>query len=242
MYRKSIRRKTITDLNLDSLMDILTCTVGLLLFIVIFAIIEARGVKIMMFTPLVKDAPSGSERKLLLCNEGKIMLFDFAVSMEKLYKDMWELNGEAVTYENLPRFAKYTDDKNIQDDYFTYNVDYVNWSEGNWWDQKKLRAYQIVINEKKDVGGFTASQLEDDPLRFLKIIEKFDNSKIWFSFLIDEQSLEVFRVARKLLKEKGFITGWDPGSYEFPIEIILHDSGGGYNNELKPTDNNEKSQ
>ena len=69
MYSRNTRKRKSTILDLDSLMDVLTCSVGVMLFIVIFAVLEVRGSSILIFTPLERDPPEGSTRIFVLCQK-----------------------------------------------------------------------------------------------------------------------------------------------------------------------------
>ena len=220
MYRETKKRGTLDNLNLDSLMDILTCTVGLMLFIVIFAVIEAQGVRIKMFTPMVKDAPANSGRKLFICKNGRIRFFDSVNSIEKLLGN-WKLS-----YKNVPAIVESANKKNITDGYFDYKLDYDQWTEGDWYQgQTNYRSIILIVNERGDKKGETADQLKFNTAEFREIIEKFNKNNVWIAFSVDTKSFEVFREARKICVENGFITGWDPADIIFPLRTVI--LGGG---------------
>ena len=67
MYRPRKAKAARDDSSLDSLMDVLSCAVGVMLFIVIFAVIEARGTSVLIYAPpLLREPPVQSERILVL--------------------------------------------------------------------------------------------------------------------------------------------------------------------------------
>ena len=215
MERRPKNRKKANTLNLDSLMDILTCTVGLMLFIVIFAVLEAHGVRIKMYTPMVKDAPENSERKLFICKNGTIRILDVNSKIDMLFAN-WKLN-----YENVPKIVQSANRKNVNDDFFRFELAYNEWEEGNYWTgQKTYRSIDLVVLEKS-VSGETVEQISSISSKYEKTIQKFDNTKIWVAFSVDENSLEVFRKAREICIENDIATGWDPVSFNFPLRVNL---------------------
>ena len=79
MYRPRRSRTTVDNLNLDSLMDVLSCSVGVMLFIVVFAVIEARGTNVLEYSPpLLREPPGNSQRILALCKDERVRILDVA--------------------------------------------------------------------------------------------------------------------------------------------------------------------
>lgn len=220
MYVKKRKRLFTNDINLDSLMDILTCSFGVMLFVVIFAVLEARGVNIKMLTPLAQDPPKGSERILFVVNNGRIRFFDVQRSVDKL------IGKSRVTFESVPNLVKQANEKKITDQYFSYSLEYNEWMEGNsFFGTTTRRSVSLIVKEKEAAYGDTLEQLQQGSSEFKDIIKRFDKSKSWIAFSLSEDSLDVFREARSIAIQNGFRTGWDPGFIHFPYkEVIL---GGG---------------
>lgn len=207
MYRKTRRNIFIDGINLDSLMDILTCLVGIMLLVVIFAVIEARGVNVRMHMPMVKDPPENSERIICICNKGRVRLFDIDSAIEKLAK-----SNLTLCFENVPKLVDNANNRNIGDEYFKYRLGYKEWTEGT----RNHRSISIVINERDDAKGDTAKELQEPSSKLVKLLKQFDARKHWIAFMVDKDSLEVFKKIREICIENGFTTGWDPGSITFP--------------------------
>lgn len=213
MYRKTRRNIFINDINLDSLMDILTCLVGIMLLVVIVAVIEARGVNVRMHMPMVKDPPENSERIICICNKGRVRLFDTNSAIKKLSKSNLKL-----CFENIPKLVQNANNRNIGDKYFKYRLGYKEWTEGRW----NHRSISITINERDSVKGDTVEELQEPSSKLVKLLKQFDERKYWIAFMVDKNSLEVFKKIREICIENGFTTGWDPGSITFPYtETIL---------------------
>lgn len=237
MKRRKQKRNLFENLDLDSLMDIMTCTVGLMLFIVIFAVLEAHGTRIKMYTPMVRDAPMDYERKLFLCQDGKIVLMDFLPAMEELFGN-WN-----VTYENVPDIVREAKSKRVEDEFFTYSLDYKEWSEGDYWNGRQLyRSISLVVRKRNESVGETIEQLESSSSQIAEIIKVLSNKANWIGFSVDEQSLDVFRLAREICVEHGLTTGWDPGYIDFPLETVIIGGGNTSTGQYDPRPRYSKPQ
>lgn len=218
MFRKKRKTKSF-DTNLDPLMDVLTCAVGVMLFVVIFAVMEARGVSIKMFTPMLKDPPAKSERKIFLCKKGTIKLFDFDSSAKELLKGI-----EKIGFDGVPTFVERGNKKGVNDGYFRYKLEYDEW--GFWPYQS--RSISIICTPIENVVGESIADLKKPSSKIAERLRSFDKNKVWVTFLIDGgESLEVFRKTRDEALKYGFATGWDPKDITFPHKECVVGCGGG---------------
>ena len=208
MYRRARRPGGTDAMSLDPLLDILTCTVGLMILVVIFAVMEARGARIAMATPMLREAPANLERRVLLCNRGRVRHLDVDNCIERL------LGTKEITYDNIPDIVSEANDRNVTDGYFSYRLEYDQWSDWSGWTSH--RAIDLVIDEIEGCVGETAEQLGAPSAALRTVLDSFDSKEVWIVMGFDEESLEVFRKARELCIEAGFVTGWDPLIMEFP--------------------------
>ena len=217
MFKKK-RGKQFFDTNLDPLMDVLTCAVGVMLFVVIFAVMEARGVSIKMFTPMLKEPPPKSERKIFLCKDGMIRFFDWGDSAKELLKGI-----KNVGFYGVPSFVETANKKNITDGFFRYELEYDEW--GFWPSQS--RSISVVINPIEGSPGESVEDFKKPTSKLLERLKHLDKDKVWISFLLDGKSLKVFREARGKALEAGFSVGWDPTEIIFPYKECIAGCGGG---------------
>jgi hypothetical protein len=63
-------------LDLDSLMDILSCLVGVMLFLVIYTVLELGSVAYQAVVPLTRAAPTDARRVVVLCEAGTVRVLD----------------------------------------------------------------------------------------------------------------------------------------------------------------------
>lgn len=217
----------IDEINIDSLMDILTCLFGIILFVIVIAVIEARGANVKMYMPMATRPPENSIRKICVCSQGTVRLLDISAAL-------LDLGGSKVktTYENIPLYVEEANKKNIYDQYFKYTLDYAESS-----DRKgKTRGLFFIVHEREGVHGDTVNDLEQPNSKFLSSLNAFDTKKNWVAFAVDKDSVAVFKKARQLCINKGFMTGWDPAIIKFPYKEPLFDTDNASNDDLPSPD------
>jgi len=219
MYTKKRLKKVTSEVNLAPLMDVLTCTVGVMLFVVIFVVLQAQGKTIPLFAPIQKgEPPKNSERNLLICKNGRIKFLDIAKAQKNL------LSQGQQNYENVPEIVELANKKNVSDPAFKFTYGYEDTyspSDG------VARYYTIVVNEIDSAAGEGIDDLKSSKSAIGKLIANLDPRRNWIAFaLADEKSIEVFRQARQIADKKGVPNGWDPVKLNFPITIPLIGSEG----------------
>jgi len=200
-------------------MDVLSCSVGVMLFIVIIGVLEARGTNILLYSPpLLRKPPETSQRILALCQGGKVRILDIGMALGEFMGDMSQLN-----YEEVPEFVRKANSKNVSDGNFTYRLVFRDepYGEGN-----RKRVVSVHVEERPGAEGESADELVNGLSDYERLLIGLDENKYWVAFGVDKDSLDVFRQARSIALEMGFSTGWDPVSIEFPYEEVI--LGGGF--------------
>lgn len=218
MLRKK-KGNNLNDNNLDPLMDVLTCTVGVMLFVVIFTVMEARSISFKLVTPLqTTEIPKTKSRILLVCKNGKIK----PMNLNKAYEN---LKMNIITYDNMPEIIETANNTDTGDDYYDYQYELVQ--KRTYWADERWPV--IHIYEKKQ-GGDDKSSIQKDDSEIRKMINALNPELFWIAFAIcDEVSIDVFREARNIANAKGIRNGWDPYKISFPIHIPLN-----YTDEVPP--------
>jgi hypothetical protein len=200
------------DVNLDPLMDVLTCTVGVMLVVVIFTVIEARGSSIKLFSPLqTTETPKEKNRVLFICKDGFIKPLD----MNLAYRS---LNIPELTFLNMYDKISEANNKNIQDEYFQYSFEMgentLNFAEQRW---------PIIHIREKKIKDNDLQNKTNIKSRIQKLISGVNKNTEWIAFAVcDQESIEIFRIARDIATESGISNGWDPLKIEFPTTVSLN--------------------
>lgn len=223
-------------LRIDSLMDILTCSVGVMLVMVILAVMEARGVVVEIRTPISIDPPEGSKQKIFLCKDDRVMFCNYETVDKQFTSHLAAfrltsslLGRPTKGSDYLERALAYISRMDIHDEYFRYE-----------WGSSTLLGNPVGFYQKiklrEGVQGETIRSVEEPSMRFLQIIGGFDREQHWVLFLVDSDSIEVFRMAREICTARGLLVGWHPKEFEFPwiIDITDKDTSGPVPNPVGP--------
>jgi hypothetical protein len=183
-------------------MDVVTNVVGVMLFVVIFAVMEARSTTVQMFTPVLSQPGPGKSRVLYLCEKGRLRRFGLDRALEPVDQEAADLS-----FDRIPELVRQFNDRDVRDGEFRYRLSYDT---------------QLGLFNRRRTVAVTAEELPstttDDGLgRFEASLASLTPERAWISFLLDGESLDVFRKARDAAVARGFAVGWDPGRLEFPM-------------------------
>lgn len=204
-----LSKRRFLDANFDPMMDILTSVVGIMVVIVLFAVISARGkmiskeVTVKVVAPMLRTPASGATSKIFLCRNSKIYYFGIGEGMEKMV--------EGIYANDLDTLISKANKKNIKDEYFKYKLAGID---------RKNPVVILIVDLVKD-SGETLEDLEKGNSLFIRKIKQFEKDRNWIHFLVDKKSFEVFNLAKEIVEEEGFSIGWDPVSISFPYKECL---------------------
>ncbi|MEZ4994626.1 MAG: hypothetical protein R2824_29670 [Saprospiraceae bacterium] len=215
MNRKTKKKEF--EPNFESLSDVLTCSVGVMLFVVIFAVIETRGIHIAISAPIEEEVEKGTISKTFICKDGRIKFYDNTSAITAA------IGNFTFNYQNIPKIVDQGNQLNISDGYYNYSFDFI---EPRLDDFYSYRALQYIVSERRYVLGESSEELLQDSSKIASLIKEISKEKYWILFgLADGESLEVFKTARKIAREQKIPTGWLPGEWKFPRTITLDGTG-----------------
>jgi hypothetical protein len=218
MYRKPRGSSSQSILNLDSLMDILSCLVGVMLFLVIYTVLELGSTSFQVTVPVPLDPPVGSRRVLVLANGGTVRVLDPGRPIRDLSTGI-----DQVPLDAMPEFVRQVNLSAPTDAYFRYTLDYdVEMASVAGRD----RAFEITVDEIPGEPGEMLQELDPDS-RYVSLLGGLEPTDVWIEFGVDERTLDAFRRARDLAEQRGFATRWGPLSLDFPVSFSLTDEAQG---------------
>lgn len=213
MYRKARGDDSRSILNLDSLMDILSCLVGVMLFLMIYTVLELGSTTYQVAVPVPLDRPVTARRVLVLANNGTVRILDPARPIAELTVGFGE-----IEFEDAPAHVRQMNSSPPTDPWFRYELGY---------DEEVAllvapdSALSITISEIPGEPGDGLAALEDGS-DFAGWLALYNRREVWLEFGVDQVSLDVFRRARQLAEERGFATRWGPLELEFPVRFALN--------------------
>jgi hypothetical protein len=220
MYRRPRLRDRSVGLDLDSLMDILSCLVGVMLFLVIYTVLELGTAAYSAEVVVSPNRSLDSRRVLVLAEGGTVRMLDVRRPLSEL------LAGFEIV-RSVPEVELFVEASRTSpaDPHFRFSLGYETRSTTDL-----LGLVDLVIDERANAPG---DDLRDpDGSTYLAALEALDPQTSWLAFAVDEESVDVFRVAREWAIERGFSTGFDLLSLDFPLTLPL--SGDGIEDLLSP--------
>lgn len=199
--------------NLDPLMDVVTNVVGVMLFVVIFAVIEARSASITMLTPMLTAPKSTQSRVFYLCDGRTLRKFDFDSAQDDVSR-----MAKGLTLAGLPRMVKRFNDAGVRHGDFVFRLEH----QIEWPTRFRPSIKLFLISEDARDAAAPSPDLD----AFANSLDALDPAQHWIAFLVDASAIETFRAARDLAAQRGFAVGWDPGSLSFPGRHCLAGCGG----------------
>ena len=213
--RRRIKNNNHPRQNLDSFLDILTNTVGVLMFIGLFVSLLAVEAGTIIKTPLVRS----EENK-------KPKLFEVR-NNEIFYINDPELDAkvqEALTF--VPYCPEPDVPKNIPDYMFNFYIDQIqeyelclrrrslSW-ENFYYDNGD---YIVTLTPQgssqyqasPSAQGDTIDQLRSGKAEFTQILQKLDPLNNYIAFIVRPDSFATFRAAREQAWKLGYDVGWEP--------------------------------
>jgi hypothetical protein len=221
MNRKRARKPTHTTQNLESFLDILTNTVGVLMFISLFITLISVQASSLIRTPLVS----------------------------KTYKKpyFFEIRGNRVTYINddaierqiallvasLPECDRPKIPENIDIALYQYYVDKIEEYETCRKQMlAKLKSFKgqtdnytvtfvdlnaVMYEPRSSNVGESIKELAQKNSEFSQVLSKLNSQTDYLAFIVRPDSFPAFRAARKQAWTAGFDVGWEPQTSDIPL-------------------------
>ena len=214
MYRKPRGKDRSDVLDLDSLMDILSCLVGVMLFLVIYTVLELGSAAYQAEVVVSAAAAPDSRRVVVLAEGGTVRVLDARPALGEL------LSGFEIV-QSVSEVGTFVEASQVvpTDPHFRYSLTHEVRSTTDL-----LAMLDLIVEEIPGAVGESTSGLGDGS-RYLAALAALDPQESWLAFAVDSTSVDVFRRARELAIERGFATGFDLLSLDFPLTLPLSDDG-----------------
>lgn len=217
MRSRARQRKRGVSQNLDSFLDILTNTVGVLMFISLFATLIATGssqkTSVTIQTPL--SSPTKKESLWFEIQDNKVSHLNLRDVREKEIELSGSLpncnqgSGDAIGQSNYQSclLSVLGRQKNFRANTDNYRVRTVD------------NGVSLLFQPQSTDIGETSTQLTAANSAYQQVLAKFDPKKDYLIFIVRPDSFETFRTARQQAWEAGYDVGWEPHPQEAPIKI-----------------------
>ena len=221
MRNRRYRQLNSPSQNLDSFLDILTNTVGVLMFISLFITVVAVESSTIVSTPLVSDTQKKPRffevrnNKISYINDEEIDR-QIALLMDNLPDcSLPEVpsNLDMYTYQYyLDRIQEYQTCRGQTIKTFRNFKGQTEHYEVTFYDLDAL-LYEPITPET----GESYKAIAQTDSEFNQTLEKFDPTEDYLAFIVRPDSFSAFRAARKQAWKAGYNVGWEPLKQETPI-------------------------
>jgi hypothetical protein len=183
--------------NLDSFLDIMTNTVGVLVFVLLFVTLAAADATILVRTPL--RAFTEKEPVFFEVVEGRVIHMETEVGSARVQAFM----------ESLPRINWYNYE------YVLDRMDGFSTSTGNY--VVDFSGGMGVRYRAREGVGESANVVKDTASAYQRVLKGMNPENEYAAFIVRPDGLEAFRAAREVATRRGFASGWEPFTAESEI-------------------------
>ena len=215
--------------NLDSFLDVMTNTVGVLVFICLFVYLVAAQATKTVRTPIVSQ--SDKTPRFFEVRDGRVHHLD----TEKINQQFGSLISSLPDCDRpdipdyiRPEMYRYYLDR--IESYTTCNQERTDsvqdFQAENKYYQVRLEGESLLYEPKSDVEGESSSQVTQNNSEFNTILDNFDPETEYLAFIVKADSYEAFRTAREVAWKQGFDVGWEPQTVDTEVAFNVLGSGG----------------
>ncbi|WP_013322208.1 hypothetical protein [Gloeothece verrucosa] len=221
MRRRQHRTLSLPTQNLDSFLDILTNTVGVLMFISLFiTLVSVQGGKI-IHTPLV--AKTNKKPHFFEVNKNRVIFIDDEEVQHQL--GLLTKSLPSCPHPKLP-------DTSDASAYQTYTERLQDYEQCKLKSVEKIKNFQVTTNSYNvrlydlnallyeplnEKVGETVEQFTEPNSEFESVLQKLNPKQDYLAFIVRQDSFSAFRLAREKAIKKGFDVGWEPHNSDNPI-------------------------
>jgi hypothetical protein len=208
--------------SMDSFLDIVTNTLGLLILISVLTVISGRDFQLSLGTPMMTEADKNLTRVCFECRGNRIIPIDeqFCDKEEKKISEADEPIPKAL--ERLKEF----NERDVRNKYHRFQ--FRPQIGTRIADRRTVVVPEVVVKPLDEPVGDTITDLRQPDGDFRTSIAGLNPQKHWLYFIVRPDSFEAFRAARKQAKLLDFQVGWNPKKTQDEIVFSPFGSLGGH--------------
>lgn len=195
--------------SLVPLADMLTNTVGILIFIMIFTVLVAAAALIPKRFPMEHT----SEKKPLffVCKDNKIIVLDLSAIL-KIYKPI----GSPKSYDEIEPWLKRCERFKHEDSQLSYSCEANAYYSSSGATIRMAAAFSIKSGKGEGQDDLQLSRSD-----YKRSLNENSSAETFAFFFIYPNSLQIFSNARKIAIESNFGIGWSPVAQNEPLRFAL---------------------
>lgn len=207
-----------SELSLVPLADMLTNTVGIILFILIFTVLTAGGVVVAKRLPIERSTKA--EPLDFLCADGRLLPVD-----QTLVDKFLEPLGKATSYYTANAWITNYNARRVEDECFVVQGD----GKIQYYDSgfQRFAQFDLLLSYIPKPGkGETILELKQATSRFRKILREHQKENRFIHLFVRPDAIDVFQAARSVaVEEMTPSAGWMPLNSNAPVRFTLSRGG-----------------
>lgn len=223
---KNRRRRKIStpSQNLDSFLDILTNTVGVLMFISLFVSLIAVEADSVIKTPLVSETKKTPrffevrDNKITYIDDEKVGkdIEDLIGNLPNCQRPEFDLNSDIGSGQYLGALSLY---KSCRQNRARRLINFR--TKTDYYDVKMVNArnFSLRYDPISTKSGETLETIDLPDSEYNKTLASLDPNQDYIAFIVRPDSFKAFRAAREQAWENNFNVGWEPHKSDLPIQF-----------------------
>jgi len=197
MARRSSRSGS-GEINLDSLLDILSNVVGVMVLLAVMTVLSSQNIQLSLGTPLLRDPPENARPLKFEARGNQLYRINEEV-MEERRKSAFAQYRQQTGTDPAGRLREVVYEKyDIGDS--NYRVDY-RWAGGR---------NNYVYQPRSGVAGESVPMLVGGASTYEQLLKGQDTDRVYVSFIVRTDSFEAYSAAKRIAEKYGLQTGWEP--------------------------------
>lgn len=205
------------SLSLDSFLDIITNVIGVMILLTVLAVITSQGISVSLGTPILYEPAPELQRRLFECRGNQIFILDerqLNLAAQMAAEDYQRDRGAAPSANDL---AAWCEAKQVGNALYRVKIEAIAAVAAEngpltWEDTS-----DIVFEPRAEATGESLREESEQPSQFEQHVWSLDRQKHFAYFIVREDSFEVFRAAREIVRAQGLENGWEPRALAQPL-------------------------
>ncbi|MBM3499768.1 MAG: hypothetical protein FJX74_13995 [Armatimonadetes bacterium] len=212
MARRTTSTRTPIELNLDSLGDMVANSLGILIIVVIYAVLAARGTFVPRHLPYQQKTTKEQVTYLVLPTGIYYAPLDELVRKYMTGLPYYSPSGFSPGYDGIPRLVDAINSRRVELYQFecTGSADYVD----NY-PSRAVTHVTLHVRLKASPSAVGTNELAST-------LPNLDKDRQWLLFWVAPDAIPTYEAGREVAVEAGFSAGWAPWTYAFPVPIPIH--------------------
>ncbi|MCA9246927.1 MAG: hypothetical protein KDA42_07415 [Planctomycetales bacterium] len=207
----SSRSKTIVQQNLDSLMDILSNVVAVMILIAVVIVLNMRTSELALATPIQSAAPPHAQRLVFLCKGDQIFQVNTAEIDAQIMRLQDKFRQRTGGLPSTRELRYLLDGNDVGDETFRVQL-------------RTERGLQFVYTLRSSAPGeSTATMMTGETSQFRHLLDQLDAERHWVYLAAQPSGWETMLAAKEMLQTRKIAMGWD--AFPESNQVLMGDYG-----------------